>query len=221
MAFDIEFDNEEFVPFEGMGSDLLPKDGDFEFECTGVEEGESSTKNKKFVMTLIATDEDAAGNRIIKHVPVSGKRTDGKLNVLQLKEALFSLYSGVVATEDEAIAKVNALLGKKVNSDKLIEAMKGKKFWGTCNAQQFERDNGSIGWSSSLDSWISKQKYTARKDIGAHRKPLPPAAQAYKSGEAAEAAPAPAASNGAAHGAAAAAAPAASSGGVDDALGLI
>lgn len=218
MAFDIEFDNEEFVPFEGMGSDLLPKDGDFEFECTAIEEGESGNKNKKFVMTLIATDEDAQGNRIVKHVPVSGKRTDGKLNVLQLKEALFSLYSGVVETEDEAISKVNALLGKKVGSEKLMGAMKGKKFWGTCHAQQFERDNGSIGWSSSLDSWISKQKYDARKAIKAHRKPLPPAAQAFKSGADAETATSPATSNGTAS-TAAAAAPA--GGGVDDALGLI
>jgi hypothetical protein len=176
MAFTIDFGNEEFVPFEGGGSDLVPVEGAFELECEGIKEGKAeSSGNQKLVFTFRTVDEKFGGYRVIKHIPVTGKRKDGKDNVQGLKEALFSMYSGVTGDEDQAKAKVNALLGKKMESDQLAAAITHKRYYGEISARQYENDKGQLVWTSELSSLISKQKYEDRKSF---RKAIPAAAQA-------------------------------------------
>jgi hypothetical protein len=180
MGFKIEFGKapSDYTPFEGGGSDLFNFEGSVEAEITNVVEGKAkSSGNDMLTFTYVATDADCKGQRLVKSVPCSGMRSDDKPNVLGLLDVLNSVYSATEATDEAALAKVRALAGKGLGSDKLITVLKGKKVFLEIHAREYEADSGNMIWSSDVRNHITRGKHEANKSIGAHRRPLPAAAR--------------------------------------------
>ncbi len=188
MGFQINFgDTSQYERFEGGGGELLPNEGIFTGEITGVTEGESGAGNKTLTFAITCRDDDVQGKKVMKTIPVTGKRKDGKDNVHGLIQLLESVYSKDAADDTAIQAKVAELNGKNLNSDDLAKTLKGQSVFMDVVARSYVNKNGQTVWSSDIRNFVVEGKLTDAKGINAHRRALPPKAQAYLDGDATEA----------------------------------
>lgn len=184
MGFQINFgDTTQYERFEGGGGELLPKEGIFTGEITSVSEGESSSGNKTMTFAVTVRDEDAAGKKVTKTMPVTGKRKDGKDNVHGLISLLESVYSKGAKDDAEVQGKIAALNGTGLNSDDLAKTLKGQTVFMDVVARSYVNKNGQTIWTSDVRNFVIETKLADAKGINAHRRPLPPKAQAHLDGD--------------------------------------
>ena len=170
-----------------------------------------SSENYQVIFTLVVSDDDNKGKKLVTYVPYTGmaKSDPPRPNAHRLFEVLDS--TGTTKEKREKLEAVG-----KMPIEQICETLKGRTCYVTARAELYDKTGN---WSSKAGFFLSKERYEANKAINAHRTALPPEAAAWaaqRGGGSAAAVAAPAAgTNGAAAHVAAAAAPAASQAATD------
>ena len=182
MSFQIDLGGAStYTPYSGSGSSLLNHDGIFTFLIADAKEGESRSGNKTIELTLVCQDDDEKGQRLMKAIPVTGNRKDGKPNVHALLALFRSIYTAGGSTDDEATAKVQSMSGA-LDSTKVIETIKNKNCIADVTSRVYTRQDGTQGASSDANNFVTAGKLESARSIGAHRRALPAAVVAAASG---------------------------------------
>ncbi len=183
MGFLINFgETEKFTPFEGSGADLLPFEGIVECVIEKVTSGESRQNNKMLIFTLVVKDDDAKGMRVVKRQPVAGTRSDGIPNVHGLLEILNSAWSADGLDDAQIKAKRDGLSGSEIDDVQIGQQLTGKTVYADVSSRQYQNNSGAQVWTSEVRNFKLKRHVEDAKPVGAHRRPLPPAPQAYLDG---------------------------------------
>lgn len=166
-------------PFEGAGSELLPFQGYTFGKISKVTEGTAKeSKNATLKLEIICEEKGAEGMRLQKVQPVTGMRSDKKPNVQGLLDILFSVYSGIEATQDAAMARVRALEGQELDSAGIVQELTGQRVWIDVNARKYTRDDGTDGWSSDIRNFVGKKRYEDALGANIHHRKNPDEAMA-------------------------------------------
>lgn len=183
MGFNFGFgDTSTYTRFEGGGSELLPYEGLFEVEIDSVTEGKSKIGNFTIELGMIVKDEDARGKRLMKSQAVTGKRKDGKDNVVQLIAILESVWSADGLSDEEIQQKVLALSNQSTSSDQLTADLKGRSAYVEVTSRSYVNDSGSTVWTSDIRNFKLRQHVEDARGVNAHRRPLNAKAQAFLDG---------------------------------------
>lgn len=169
MGFTIQLDGaKDWAPHEG-GGDRYPFEGYTIGVIEKIEESKSAAGNDTLVFTVQCSEPEAKGLRARKWIPVSGMRKDNKPNVLGLFEALGAIYSTSMS-QDEALAKVRALEGRQIDSDKLITSLVGKTVAYEVEDEAYTKQDGSSAVGTSLKNFIMKGRYDDAKATNTHHR---------------------------------------------------
>lgn len=173
-------DAETFTPFEGKGSDLFPFQGLTYGQIKKVTEGSAESGNTTLTFEIVCREpadkqgRSGEGLRVVKTIPVTGLRKDGKANVLGLYEVLTSIYSGTEGSIEKAVAKIRELDGTQMDTKELADQMVETTVWFELQTKKFQRkDTGEDAWGSEVRNFVPKQKYSDQAAIDAHHRPNP------------------------------------------------
>jgi hypothetical protein len=173
MGFTISFAGaKDYTPYEG-GGDLYPFEGKTFGKILKIEEGVAKeSKNNMLIFTIGCEEAEAKGMKVKKWVPVTGNRSDGKPNVLGLLDVVASVYSENMNDED-AVAKARSLDGQNLDSAIITQQLTGKTVYYGVRARSYQRDDGTTAWSSEVENFTQKGKYSEAKSLNQHHRNLP------------------------------------------------
>ncbi len=206
VKFTINFgDTTTYSPYEGGGTDLLPFEGMVTALIEKVVPGKSQKSgNNTLAISVLVQDADAKGKRVMKTIPVSGVRKDGKLNVQGLLDLLRSAWSMAGVSAEDVANQIAGLNNGTMDSDVMVNDLKGKLVACEIVTRNFTSSSGVVVWTSDIRNFKDRAELQKAQEWKTHRKPLSPKAQEFlDNGGAADAAAA-----GGAGGAPAAGAPA-------------
>jgi hypothetical protein len=195
----------EFSDYDGAGGvDLVQFDGITIAKVSAAEarQAKNSGNWNAKVNVVIIDDEPwgelgaPMGKRLIKDVPYTGKRKDGKMNA----DAGFAEFLRSTGTELE---KVHALAGQTMQIGAVLETVVGRTCYVDIAAKEYD---GKV--TSEIRNFVTKEQYEKQKKLNAHRRDIPARWRHHLGGGAANgatngaAAPAPSGGGGAADNAA-------------------
>jgi hypothetical protein len=147
------------------GADCVPFDGIVKVTTTSFSTYTSKAKpgeqGKPMVRwNMVIEDEDAKGMRLISHVHAGGVDRHGEPMARQLAESMVSM-----GTTEENIQK-NAQQNAAMPLVELCEKYVGRTGYVEISADEYEGEE-----TTRVDNWVTAERYTQAKSVGAHRKP--------------------------------------------------
>ena len=172
----------EYKDWEGGGGNsLLPFNGYTFVKVVELESVESkSSPNQNAKITMVVLDDapwsgiNPKGMQLIKDIPYTGKRSDGKMNA----DTGFASFLRSSGTSMDKLAK---LVGQTMDIDAVFGTIKGRTCWVEVESKEY---NGKV--TSDLKNFVIEEVYNKQKKAGTHRKDLPAAHRAFLPGMAAE-----------------------------------
>lgn len=152
---------------EGDGpSSILEKDGNYQFEISGAESGESQSGNITLKLKLVVQDDDESSALLYSTIPVTGTveggRNAGEENIKRLGAVLIS--AGYTQEKVDAIASKG-----EFDLDILAEELIGRQCFGFV-AQGYNQ-NGNL--QSDIKWFIKKEKYEESRQSGVNFRRVP------------------------------------------------
>lgn len=150
-----------YEPYQGDGSAvLLPQDGMFQVKITKFKTGTSPAGNKTVKLVLALAETDVSGT-LYSDIPVTGKRSDGKLNV----EKFFDVLISAGQTLDQLKAAGQA--GKSGDIGTIIQGLIDN---GTVLIVDVEASTHKGRTSSKVQNFVSPKRFSDAKTAGNHRR---------------------------------------------------